>query len=238
MSINSDLIENLLGSVGDIGNKTVRATLHTMYPKEFELYMISVELTDSSDNILDYLTFPINPNSIVKSEPYIKTIDKTLNGVTVVRGTGFTPQDLTIKGSFGRAFKILVRQQETVFTALRKNPNPELSSTIKNGYGTFKVLQEICKRSNENDSKGLPNRLYFHNFPLGESYLCEVMNFEGSQDLSTNMMWNYSLTLKILAPINLTTAERFKKVALGTSQKLITSAVNKTKNVILQNVLR
>ena len=82
------------------------------------------------------------------------------------------------------------------------------------------------------------NRLYFHNFPLGESYLCEVMNFEGSQDLSTNMMWNYSLTLKILAPINLTTAERFTKVALGTSQKVITSAVNKTKNVILQNVLR
>ena len=82
------MIENLLGSVGDIGNKAVRATLHTMYPKEFELYMISMELTDSSDNILDYLTFPVNPNSIVKSEPYIKTIDKTLNGVTVVRGTG------------------------------------------------------------------------------------------------------------------------------------------------------
>ena len=64
------------------------------------------------------------------------------------------------------------------------------------------------------------------------------MSFEGSQDLSTNMMWNYSLVLKILAPINLTTAERFTKVALGTSQKVITSAVNKTKNVILQNVLR
>ena len=34
--------------------------LSGLYPNDFELYMIALELTDSEDNVIDYLSFPVN----------------------------------------------------------------------------------------------------------------------------------------------------------------------------------
>jgi len=222
---------------GDMSAEAVRSALNTLYPKEFELYFVSLELTDAEDNPEDFFTFPITPNSISKSEPFIKDIQRGF-GAIVVNKTGlFAPQDITIRGNFGRDFKIIIRSRvpaesrsdnKTISMGgiLRtfKPGEGELSANIKSGYGCLKVLQDIC-RSSDQLANGLPKRLYFHNFPLGESYLVEVLDFSTDMNMSNNMMWNYNLKLKIVAPVNRGFLKKVSRISIGQAQRLLNSGV-------------
>lgn len=235
-NIGTDLLEQLGKSVGSLASTAVKTTLNVLWPNEFELYMVSLELTDADDTTLDYFTFPINPNSMTKTEPYIKDIGRSFGAVVVNKTGKFAPQDITIKGNFGKEFKMLIRNTQISFKALvKKNPagmdGDELSPIFKNGYGCFKVLQNLCKRSDELDN-GKSRRLYFHNFILGESYLVEVLDFVGDMNMPTNMLWNYTLRLKVLTPINVSKKTRTRMAIVGQSQKILTSAVQGAKNLL------
>lgn len=232
-------LEQVLGSpvrsINDLVGEFGRDVLHSIFPKEFELYMISLELVNPNKDIEEYFTFPINPNSMSKIEPYTKTIERGFNRVIVNRNSSFTPQDLSIKGNFGRDFKVLVRQKESVtFNSILSRSKffqeEEFNHSIKSGYGSFKILQNICQRSNELVG-GKPMKLYFHNFMLGESYLSEVLDFTAEQSLSSNMLWNYNLKLKIIAPINQSSRKISFKPRSGTIQSTINSAVNRSKQI-------
>lgn len=233
-------LEQILGSsvslVSELVREWGRDVLHSLYPKEFELYMISLELVNPDNDIEEYFTFPINPHSMSKIEPYTKTIERGFNRVIVNRNSSFTPQDLSIKGNFGRDFRILVRQKESVtFNSILSKSKffqeVEFNHTLKSGYGSFKILQRICQRSNEL-VEGKPMKLYFHNFMLGESYLAEVLDFTAEQSLASNMLWNYSLRLKIIAPINQSTRKISFKPRSGTVQNTISKTVNRSKQIV------
>jgi hypothetical protein len=169
-----------------LGNAVGRATLHQMYPNDFEYYMIALELVDGAGNSIDYLAFPVLPTAIVKSENKRINIKKGFKSTLVLTSSAFTPQDITIRGNFGRGFKILLGSRELLnglaFINSIKNgifgltsqglslPVPQFSQFVKTGYGVTKLLQSIIQKSDGSDHNG-PYRLYLYNFALGESYL-------------------------------------------------------------------
>ena len=196
-------------------------TLSSVYPYDFEWYMCALELTDSKDQTIDYLAFPIQPDSIQKSEPTRNNIKKSMAGVTVLSNDAYIPQDITIRGSFGRQFKLLLNVKEIkgknsqystvngVYSLYQKAGAsainyPSFNIAAKNGYGIIKILQAIVNKSVGLDDEGKPFKLYFYNMALGESYLVAIppSGAQFSQDVSKNMVWSYSITMKTLAPLD------------------------------------
>lgn len=202
-----------------------KLTLNTLYPKEFEVYMVTLELVDSEDKALDYFTFPINPDSLSKTQPYLKQIERTAGAVVVNKTGYFVPQDISIKGTFGRQFRFVTRDRSIgdvnwsgflpQIKSKNEGENLEFSRYYKSGYGCFKIVQSICDEADKLDN-GLARKLYFHNLAMGESYLVEVMSFTGSQSLSSNMIWSYDLKLKILSNVLAQNKMKLLKQRLGT----------------------
>lgn len=237
-SIGNGIVSSLESMMGNLAQDAVKTVLSSMWPRDFELYMVSLELTNYRDEILDYMTFPVNPESISKTEPQLKNITRAYNSIVVNSSGMFVPQDISIKGNFGKKFKVLLRTSgfSGSFSSLvsksgrsnnveESNRKEELSPFFKSGYGCLKVLQEICSRSSmKDDDKS--RRLYFHNFMLGESYLVEVLSMQEDMSMSTNMMWGYDLKLKVISPINLSKGKRLALTATGLLQNTVTDVVN------------
>lgn len=243
MSVGSSIGNSILGSlestVGGLAKSAVQTTLNAMWPRDFELYMVSLELVDFRDNLLDYMTFPVNPESIRKTEPQLKNITRAYNAIVVNSSGMFVPQDINIKGNFGKSFKVLLRTSgfSDDFKALvnktakessnkveNSNRGDEISPFFKSGYGCLKVLQDICMRSSLKDGN-MARKLYFHNFMLGESYLVEVISMEEDMSMSSNMIWGYDLNLRIISPINIKKGKRLALAATGLLQNTITDVV-------------
>lgn len=184
-----------------------RAGLNSLYPDDFELYIVAFELVDSTDSTLELFTFPIMPENIQISEPEITNIKKTNRGVVSLKTDSFIPKDIVLSGNFGRNLKILVRDAIVDFKSfiggLGLIKNEFEGPTIKTGYGTTKVFQRILDGSKLLDAKGKPCRLYFYNFAFGDNYVVEVIDksFNQNKD-SSNLIWNYNVTLKAVAPID------------------------------------
>jgi hypothetical protein len=192
-----DSMLNVLGKAG----------LNAMFPNDFEVYIIAFELVDSLDNTIEFFSLPILPNSINVSEPELTNIKKVNGGVTSLKTDTFVPKDITLQGNFGRNFKILIRNKLLDFHSFKGVLNMVKGdfqgTNIKTGYGTIKVFQDILEGSKSIDKFGNPMRLYFYNFAFSENYVVEVIDksFNQSRD-SSNMIWNYSVNLKAVAPIN------------------------------------
>jgi hypothetical protein len=222
-----------------------RAIMHSNFPNDFEYYMMALELVAGDGSTIDYLAFPVLPSSITKSENKRISIKKAFKSTLVLTSTAFTPQDITIRGNFGRGFKILIGGNEVMnglafIASIRNNVfglsrtgnknivtiQPQFNSSIKTGYGVTKLLQSIIQKSDGSDSNG-PYRLYFYNFALGESYLVvapsKALTLE-QNDSGMNMIWNYTLNLTIIAPLELV-----KSAKQNTSLELLFS------NNIIQN---
>ena len=76
----SAIVEQVWSLQKQVGAQAVAA----MYPNDFEWYMVALELTDSQDNTIDYIAFPITPDSITKTEPTRTNVKKSLSGITVL----------------------------------------------------------------------------------------------------------------------------------------------------------
>lgn len=223
-------LQGILGGTTNIISQGSTAVLNALFPKEFDLYLLSLELVeiDSSGNErqVDYFTFPINPESLSKREIYVKNVERTLNSVVVTRLPGFIPQEIIIKGNFGRDFKILDRQRlKTDCTEVNDfaslYTNSEVSTYIKSGYGSLKVLQEICY--NSNSLKPL-RKLYLHNFMLGEDHQVEVIDLQVDMNKQSNMIWAYTLRLKTVAPQRVSIENKIKKSLASISIQAASSA--------------
>jgi len=232
-------LNQFIGETINLAKETLtsasRNVLNSLYPREFEAHFISLELTDINDNIEEYFTFPINPSSISKVEPRTKNIERTFGKIIVNKSDQFTPQDLTIKGNFGRDFKIVIRHKgeitfNTILSATKFFTPEEFSAIIKSGYGSFKILQNICERADQSINQ-VPRKLYLHNYFLGESYLVEVIDFAEDQSLANNMMWAYTLRLKIISPINTSLLSKLKKASSNTAQKTINKSLGNVRKL-------
>ena len=109
-SVNRQYI-NLVQQIG-------QAALSSLSPHDFEYYMMALELTDGSGRTIDYFAFPVLPTSIQKTEPKRTNIKQSNTGITVLNSTAFVPQQITIKGNFGKFFKIILQTKGPVGSAV------------------------------------------------------------------------------------------------------------------------
>ena len=135
------------GGVSTLSSAT-NSILNSLYPKEFELYMLSLELTTFDDSPIDYLTFPVNPDSLTKVEPKIKDISRSYGAVIVTKTDTFVPQDLVIRGNFGKSFKFLNREDSAagivnMFKGMIPSFEGELSKYWKSAVYK-KPCQHVC----------------------------------------------------------------------------------------------
>jgi hypothetical protein len=180
-----------------------KRALNALFPDDFELYIFAFELTNGDDVTEDYFIFPINPNSISEPNIPIQSIRKTAGGVTTLNTTTFAPTTINIQGSFGRKFKFLAGSLLVNFSAIGFKPKltSTFSKSFKTGYGCYREMERILDKSNKLDSKGQPYSLYFYNLALGHNYLVKFTELTPSMNQDSNMIWNYSLTLKSLCRI-------------------------------------
>lgn len=243
-SIYKGLLSSTVAQVGP-------AALTALFPKDFEFYMIALELTTFEGETIEYFTFPVMPNSMTKTENERTSIYHTLGGTTVINTDSFVPKDLTIQGDFGRSFKIIlgdVDKQAVTFKGLKfSNQNgvyavdeinsntafgrvPTFNDSVKTGFGCIKILQSIIDKAKGHDN-GKPFRLYFYNLALGESYLVvptkNPLTF--TQNESKNMIWSYALNLSIIAPldrIEFTQGTQARSLKSLLTQAIVQTAVN------------
>lgn len=221
MAIDTAIVQRqaltLAGSIGEVAR-------HSLFPRDFEYYALSLELTDSGNNLIDYFTFPILPKNISKTESSRVNIKKSLTSINVINSKSLQPQDITIKGNFGRAFKILVSsnvavtfkglrysQKAGVYNALEtgnesniKDKKKEFNFAVKSGYGCTKILQSIVDKARGVDAQGKPYRLYLYNPIMGENYLVvpsQTPLILSTDDSNSNRLFEYTLNLTIIAPL-------------------------------------
>lgn len=228
-----------LVSIGKMG-------LNIAYPKEFELYMCALELVDEDMNTLQYFVFPTMPTNIDESQTFMSNIKKTLGGVTVINTPTFVPRDITLAGTFGRKFRVLLGDSyEEVISSFKAEDGSITKKSawngvknifdkrVKTGYGCTKILEEIVNEVNRIDPETKKARkLILHNPAIGSSYIVKPVSFKQSMSQETNMIWSYSLTLKAIANLEdvygqeRLKKERFRLTATGYMQKRIDQAVN------------
>lgn len=208
----------------ELGRDLGKNALAALFPNDFEVYLCSLELVDSQDNVIDFFTFPVSPESISKIEPKKTQIRQTAGGTTVLTSTVYVPEEINIKGNFGRNFKILLNigREGTSLSgaafslsggkyALNQIIGKETSSMkvpafdlgVKTGFGCIRMLKGIISKSNGVDKLGLPFKLYFYNLAFGESYLVTIppAGITFSQNMAKNMIWEYNLNMTAIAPL-------------------------------------
>ena len=211
--------KNLLATVG-------RGVAHTLFPNDFEAYFISFELVDSDGEVEAFITFPIQPDSINETSTRVTNVKKTAGGVVAVGTETFVPIDLTIKGSFGQGFKFTIGNtfvQDGLLAFAKKSVKgdatgrPSFSSLIKTGYGMIKAIEDMLDAADVLDGKGKPKKLYFYNTILGNNYIVKPKNFIHNQDISANMIPQYTIQLTAVAPSDISTEKELLKLgkALG-----------------------
>ncbi len=196
-----------------------KGALSALYPNDFPYFFIAFELVDSQNNSIDYFAFPVLPDEIRETHTEITTVRKTIGGVYTTKNSSFNPRQISIKGTFGRSFKILLGGQQVEFAGFNlsikngkfninppnflENPVPQFSSFAKNGYGCIKVLEAIKEKSKKLDSYQKPMSLYLYNPILGGNYQVEFNSFSHTQDKDNyNMIPMYNIQLTASASLD------------------------------------
>lgn len=207
-------VENVVRKRALMLERIGKSALNVKFPDEFELYVMALELVDSTGKTLRYFIFPVMPSSFEQSDTQIHNIKKTLSGVSVLSTPGFIPGDITLSGNFGRKFRVLLGSDYKDLANSFKDTSGKVTAKssgkgaqeffddrVKTGYGCCKVLEDIVYDANALDADGGVRTLIFHNLALNNSYLVKAMSLRFSQSQDTNMIWNYSLVLKSIAGI-------------------------------------
>lgn len=244
----TDLILKRNTFIQDLG----KGALNIAYPNEFEVYMCALEVQDQVGNTLQYFIFPVMPSSIDEVNTPITNIRKTAQGIVVLSSTSFNPTDINLTGSFGRKFRILLGKTQSDLVSGFKvnignlstdgngnNTPVQFSANIKTGYGCIKILQDIIDQVNTIDTSGV-KKLILYNLALGNNYIVEPTSLRFSQSQDSNMIWNYSLQLKSVMPLDafLTDKELQERRArlnlLGVTQKSLNTSMSKIKTLTSQ----
>lgn len=235
----SDIATNAIRDLG-------RAAAHYLYPNEIDFYFISFELVDSENRTVDFFAFPVSPKSIIFQDKEATRIQRTFGGVSVLKTSTFDPKSITLQGDFGRNFKFILGGETFSFAGFNVNMDNgitvdkfklrqnELSSQIKSGYGCIKVLERIIKRAKSLDENSNPYKLYFYNTSLNQQFLIEPQDLNFSQNMSQNMIWNYTLRFEAVA--NLEELGLINEMDLANN--LAVGVLNKAANNIANHITR
>lgn len=253
-------IESAKQTVKGFMQNVGKSVLSTQFPYDFEMYMCMLELADSQGNTIDTFTFPIMPDSIQKIEPKRTSIVNTAGGITVLTSPTYTPKEISIRGNFGRTFKILIGESDgaslvgsafsisagkrALYQMQGKSTSslnmPSFDAGIKTGFGCIKTLQSIIDKSNGVDENGLPLKLFFYNMALGESYLVTIppSGVTFSQNVAKNMIWEYSLNMVVVAPLESVLGNKsLTSIAKSCASSAIQKGVNDFASSLTGNIV-
>lgn len=183
-----------------------KAALHSIAPDNFEYYLCSLELLDSSGNSKGFLSFVVMPNNYLENRTQVATVTKTQSGVTTLFNSTFVPRDISIQGTFGRKLRLLLGMKEVGTAAGIPFFNGQFGKVlgqevlVKTGYGLTKMLQKMVDTAYKLDDDGQPHILLFNNYSLNTNYVVEILQDSYSQSIENNMLWYYSLEMKAVAP--------------------------------------
>jgi len=223
----------MLGALADVG----RAALHANFPDDIEYYSIAFELIDYRDSTVDILVLPILPSSLNIAEQPNTNVKRTGGGTAILFNSAFQPFNITMSGNFGRKFRFLVGQSDVIGVGFRFNfRGNEFDSQIKTGYGVTKVLERILKNTFRTDDQQRPFKLIFHNMAFNQSHVVEPTTWGFNQnDSNSNMIWNYNISLRAVAPALFIRGEQSSKSAL--SRLLQASVMQNVLNTLLTDGL-
>ena len=185
--------------------------LNSKHPDEFELYMCSLELVSTkTKKTLSYFVFPIMPQSEDFTRQTSTNVIQTFGGVTTLKKTNFIPFDISLSGTFGRGYRVSVGNSFADISSYKslggmktsQMLNEMFDPSIKSGYGYCRVLENMIEESQQVDGDG-QRVLYFYNLSFNQRYVVEPMSLNFRQDMSSNMVWNYNLVLKAVAPLTM-----------------------------------
>jgi len=163
-----------------------KAAVHAIAPDDFEYYACSFELVDSGFNVKEIFHFPVMPSGIQIGRQSLVSIKKTGSSYLSQFNDSFVGRTFNINGTFGRKFKVILVKNDLKF---------------KTGYGALKMLEKIIEESFVVSGSN-PKVLIFNNLSFNQSYVVEVLNFQVSQSMENNMMWNYTLEIKAIANVD------------------------------------
>jgi hypothetical protein len=197
-----------LSTLGEIG-------LNALFPQDFEFYMVALELVNSRGNTEEYFSFPVLPSNIREQSTEITNIKKTAGGIVVIDNDSFVTKDITMSGTFGRNFKLLVNGGgdriefagiSLSFSGGRPDlaiERPDFSRIAKTGYGCTKILEKIKNKSVMLDNNGKPYSLYLYNPVLGNNYVVKFIDIITSQSEDVNnRIPKYEITLRAIASLD------------------------------------
>lgn len=225
-----DSITKIVGGVEQsysqiaLDNKRGREFLNSMHPREFEYYACAFELVDENGTRVEFFSFPVIPQSIQENKTSLANIKKTFGGIVVTNQSTFVPFDISISGNFGRKMRKVdyesfaevvnvgkpksqkvIKPDGTIEDQISQDLSEVVvtnmfSTDYKTGYGCTKILETIFQRAQSTDLNRKPLRLFFYNLSLSSNYLVEPISLSISQAREQNMIWQYSMNLKALAP--------------------------------------
>ena len=231
----ASVIQSLKSTLVEVGRSAIHATL----PDDFEYYLCSLELVNHLDERVGFLSFTVMPEQINESYAPIQTMIKTHSGVVTVYNDSFAPVDINISGTFGRKIRLLLNYKDPYietggrkFATLNFGKLTGVETGVKSGYGMTKILQHILENSAKSDEFGRPHYLKFYNYALNTAYICDVVNFSLNQNVGSNMMWNYNISLRATAKLSNVSSvkNRLKQVLPQVASNSIANGVTKIAN--------
>lgn len=222
--IAKNALGNVASSVSTVVSTIGRAALHALAPDNFEYYMCSLELLDSSGNSLGFMYFPVMPSAISETRQPILSIVKTNRGVVSMFNDSFNPISISINGTFGRKLRLLLGITElgdvsansffggnktsflngNFYVRTGTGPSSDhIRSTnvlVKSGYGLIKMLKRMLDSAYKLDDKGNPCILLFSNYSLNTHYIVEPQAYSFTQNQENNTLWHYQIDFQAVAP--------------------------------------
>jgi hypothetical protein len=230
-----------------------RGTLNALFPKDIEAYLLAIELVDSRGATVDYFAWPILPDEIRETDSPLTNIRKTMTAVNVLKNPTFNPKQISLRGDFGRKFKLLIGGTQVTFAGfgasmqsgnfsmvtpgLLQNPIAQFSSIAKSGYGCVKLLEGIKEKSKGLDRDNKPYVCYLYNPILGNNYQVEFTSFTQSQDKDHyNMYPSYNIQLTAVASLD--TVLSRKANVLSALKNVGISSLQKVANTLASDLLK
>lgn len=219
MSTRDQAVARFTGLLGQVG----QAALSVQFPRDFEYYVMMLELLDSRNSTVDAFVFPVMPQTIAQVNTKITNIKQTEAGVVSLTTPTFIPQEINIQGNFGKKFRFLqggnlnagvgfafapgltsAAAFATRYLSQRRGQEPpQFSQFIKTGFGCVKILERLHNLSTSLDQYSQPHRLLLYNMAFGQTWLVESMTFRTTQNLGQNMIWGYEMSFRLIADANM-----------------------------------
>lgn len=213
-----------------------KAGLNALFPKDFELYALTLELVNHRNETIDYLTFHVLPSEISYDDMSLTNIKKTLGGVSVIKNSSFVPKTINISGTFGKSLKLLINninltpklinlsEKYGVFDGMSgsalKIRVPVFDTRLKTGYGAIQLLKSILLKSRGSDGEN-PYKLFMYNPIIGENFVVEYDNIKINQSIRSNTIYNYEVKFKAVSRIENSLVDKAKQITKQASLSVL-----------------